>query len=462
VVKKWKAVLAVTAIASTVLAGCSSGSSDPDGSSDTLTVWTFKKEWVPGLEAAAKAYAEKTGTDFKLDIQYFNEENGIYASKVAAAARSKTLPDLLTAYGSSWDYVGGGLYQKLNGKMDDVLGNIPTALVDDFVKLNQATATTCADNPDCTYADVKVGDYYTVPQISGATGYFFANKAKLKEAGVDPDTAPADWAELISEMEKTKAALGKTGGFAMPLKIPETGWLWLLRPALFTQLGAEKLDALFADKSGAMWEDPAVVKTLENYDELSPYWIDSALQNDIIMTDDAFAAGQATWYFGGTFSLAGLVQKGVDPADLLVFPMPTAAGAEASQLKLRPWASGQIGISSSTKKTEAATEFLKFYMSKPAAEAFQEAVHDTPAVALPADDAAASNPLVAATDVSFGDGPDAYNEVKAYGPQCDAAKTLNNQAAVALTQLIGGKTTPDALAAKLHDLYKKAWASCAS
>lgn len=460
-IKKWKAVVAIAVIASGALAGCSSGSSTSDGGSDSLTVWTFKKEWVPGLEAAAKAYAEETGKSFKLDVQYFNEENGVYASKVSAAARSKSLPDLLTAYGNSWDYVGGGLYQQLNGKLDDVLGNIPAALVDDFVKMSDATAKACSENPDCTYGDVKVGDYYTVPQISGATGYFFANKKKLQEAGLNPDEAPSDWAALITAMQKTESALGKTGGFAMPLKIPETGWLWLLRPLLFTQLGADRTAALFADESGAMWEDPAVVRTLELYDELSPYWIDSSLQNDIVMTDDAFAAGQTTWYFGGTFSLAGLVQKGVDPANLLVFPMPAAAGGQLAQLKLRPWASGQIGVSVSTKKTDAALEFLKFYMSPPAAEAFQAAVHDTPAVTLPASGDADANPLVAATEESFSDGDDAYNEFTVYGPQCDGAKTLNNQAAVALTQLIGGRTAPKALAGTLHDLYKKAWASCA-
>lgn len=476
-------ITAMAVVATTVVAGCSSspsstGSSSasdtteasvspsessasaPSGEEVSLSAWTFKKEWVPGLEAVADAYAKATGKNFKLDVQYFNEENGIYASKVSAAGRGDSLPDLLTSYGSQWDYVGGGLFEQLNGKLDTALTNIPTTLVDTFVKMNQANADACKANPDCTYGDVQIGDYYTVPQISGGTGFFFVNKSKLAEAGLDPNAAPADWSALIADMQKTAAADAATGGFIMPLKIPETGWLWLLRPMLFTQLGAEKTEALFADPTGALWEDPAVVHTLQLYDELSPYWTSNALQSDIIGADDTFAAGQATWYYGGTFSLAGLVQRGLNPDDMLIFPMPAATGGALDRLTLQPWASGQIGISSDSQKSEEAQAFLEFYMSQPAAEVFQAAVHDTPAVTLPPGPDSGANPMQAATSETFGEGSDAFNEFTVYGPQCDGAKTLNNQAAVALTQLIGDGTTPEELAATLHDLYHKAWASC--
>lgn len=440
-----------------ILAGCAAPSGDT--ASDSLTVWTFKKEWVPGIEAAAEAYAEKTGGTVTIDVEYFDEANGVYSSKVTAAARGDELPDLLTAYGSQWDYVGGKLFQQLNGKMDDTLANFPPALVDSFVKFTEANAETCSANPDCTYGDVKVGDYYTLPQISGATGYFYANRDQLEAAGIDPDAISADWATLVENISKTHEELGDAGGVALPLKIPETGWLWLLRPTLFTQLGASATADLFADKTGQSWLDPAVVKSLELYDELSPYLIPSVLQDGIEEADQAFVSGQATWYYGGTFSLAGLVQKGMDPSKLVVFPMPVAEGGELSALTLRPWASGSIGVSKDAQNTELALDFLKFYMSEPGAQAFASKVADTPAVVLPAADSA-DNPLVPATEASFGDGEDAYDEFVSYGPTCDAAKTLNNQAAVALTGFVTGEQTPDSLASTLADLYQKAWTAC--
>jgi multiple sugar transport system substrate-binding protein len=454
---RFVAAIASLAVIGAAVAGCTSSS---NAKSDTLTIWTFKKEWIPGIEAAAAAYKKKTGTDVTVKVDYFDEANGVYSSKVSAAARSKTLPDLLTAYGSQWDYVGGNLYKKLNGKLDDTLKNIPSSLVDSFVKFNSADQATCKANPDCTYGSVKVGDYYTLPQISGATGYFYANKTLLQSAGVNLDKAPSSWGDLVADIQKSHAALGDKGGVALPLKIPETGWLWLLRPMLFTQLGKEATDALFADKSGKAWQDPKVIKALSLYDQLSPYWIPSVLQDGIEETDQAFVSGNAAWYYGGTFSLAGLAQKGMDTSKLAIFPMPVAAGGALSQLKLTPWASGPLGVSKDAKNEQGAIDFLKFYMSPDGAQAFASKVADTPAVTLPAGSSTGNPALVQATKESFGSGDDAYNEFTTYGPTCDAAKTLNNQAAVALTGLVTKQTTPEKLGSTLAELYQKAWSAC--
>lgn len=452
--------LAAATATAIILTGCSSGAENVDAA-DTLTIWTFKNEWVPGLEAAATAFNDATGKDVSVNVEYFGEDDGVYSSKVTAAARGNTLPDLVTAYGSQWDYVGAGIYQQLNGQTDDTLSNFPQPVVEGFITYNEDTKAACAANPDCTYSDVEVGDYYTLPQISGATGFFFANKELLSEAGLDPEKIPADWEELIDAIDTTKSALGDEGGVALPLKIPETGWLWLLRPLLFTQLGGAATKELFDDKTGDAWRDPKVVDALALYDELTPNWIPSVLTDAIQETDQAFASGKATWYYGGTFSLAGLVQKGMDPNNLAIFAMPTAQGGALEPLKLTPWASGSLGVSKDSKNPELALEFLEFYMSPEGAEAFASVVADSPAVTLPEGAQASSPALAAATEATFGEGEDSYSEVDVYGPTCDAASTLNNQAAVALTGLITGQTTPSDLSASLADLYAKAWQACA-
>lgn len=449
--------VATVALAASALVACSGGAGE---ASESLTIWTFKNEWVPGLEAAATAFNEETGRDVDITIEYFSEADGVYASRVSAAARSDSLPDLVTAYGSQWDYVGAGIYKQLNGVLDENLADFPEPIVNGFVKFNESNAAACAANPDCTYPDVEVGDYFTFPQISGATGFFFANKELLAEADLDPEQTPATWEELVDAVETTTSTLGESGGVALPLKIPETGWLWLLRPMLFTQLGGDGVADLFADKSGQSWTDPAVVKTLELYDELSPYWIPSVLNDAIEEADQAFVSGRAAWYYGGTFSLAGLVQKGMDPANLAIFSMPVAEGGELSELHLTPWASGPIGVSKDAKNEELALEFLSFYASPAGGEAFASKVADSPAVILPDDAAPTSPALAAATEAVFGSGSDSYDEFTVYGPTCDAAGTLNNQAAVALTGLITKQQTPQSLAATLADLYGKAWASC--
>jgi multiple sugar transport system substrate-binding protein len=448
-----------------VAAGCSSSGSSSAGDGDgthasgavKLTAWTPNSQWVAGLKAAADAY-NKTGKKLTLDVQYIDQENGVYASKVAAATRTNTLPDLLTVNGADqWSYVGAGEFKKLNGIMDATLTNFPQSVVGNYIKYSETNKKVCDANKDCTYKDVQVGDYYTFPQISGGTGYFFVNKSLLTQAGLDPSHVPATWSELVQEIQASHDKLGDTGGLIMPLQLPESGWLWFFRPLLFTQLGPDKTMALFSDKSGQAWRDPAVLNTLKLYDQLSPLWVPSVLQDSIDVGDDLFSGGKATWYLGGTYSLSGLVQKGMDPDNLLIFPIPTAPGGALDKLEILPWASGFIGISKSTKNESAAEDFLKFYMSQPGAEAFATAVHDAPAVSVPE---SSDNPMAAAEKASFSDGPNAFSDFTIYGPTCDGASTLNHQASVALTQLIGGHTTPDKLAQQLAGLYKKAWSAC--
>ena len=60
---------------SLVLAGCTTHTGNGTDASGALTIWTFKKEWVPGLEAAGAAYSEKNGGDVTVDVEYFDEAN---------------------------------------------------------------------------------------------------------------------------------------------------------------------------------------------------------------------------------------------------------------------------------------------------------------------------------------------------------------------------------------------------
>ncbi len=76
-----------------VVAACGSSSDDKEGGSTRadgsgeLSVWTFKKSGCPASRPRREPTSRRRARDSRLDVQYFDEANGVYASKVSAAAR---------------------------------------------------------------------------------------------------------------------------------------------------------------------------------------------------------------------------------------------------------------------------------------------------------------------------------------------------------------------------------------
>ncbi|MDI3335674.1 ABC transporter substrate-binding protein [Defluviimonas aestuarii] len=103
------------------------------------------------------------------------------------------------------------------------------------------------------------GKTWGIPfQRSTIVAYY--NKDKFREAGLDPESPPATWEEMVS-MGK---ALTKEGTYG--LMIPSTGYPYWMFQALAIQNGKEVMSD---DGLTTYFDDPAVIETLDFWKSLS-------------------------------------------------------------------------------------------------------------------------------------------------------------------------------------------------
>ncbi|RDC69733.1 ABC transporter substrate-binding protein [Rhodovulum sp. 12E13] len=103
------------------------------------------------------------------------------------------------------------------------------------------------------------GQTWGVPfQRSTIVAYY--NKDMFREAGLDPEQAPATWDELV-EMGKALTTEDRSG-----LMIPSTGYPYWMFQALAIQNGQELMSG---DGLTTYFDDPAVVEALEFWHSLS-------------------------------------------------------------------------------------------------------------------------------------------------------------------------------------------------
>ena len=109
------------------------------------------------------------------------------------------------------------------------------------------------------------GKTYGVP-FQRSTPVLYWNKDAFKEAGLDPDTPPATWDEMVSfgkKLTKTDAA-GNVSQWGV--RIPSSGFPYWLFQGLTTQNGAFVMNA---DGNETYFDDPAVIEALQYLVDLS-------------------------------------------------------------------------------------------------------------------------------------------------------------------------------------------------
>ncbi len=139
------------------------------------------------------------------------------------------------------------------------------------------------------------GQTWGVPfQRSTIVAYY--NKDMFSAAGLDPETPPANWDELVS----MGLALRETGPYG--IMIPSTGYPYWMFQALATQNGMELMNG---DGTETYFDDPAVIEALE-------YWVSLSAEHDIMPSGtvewgtlrQAFLEGQTAmmWHTTGNLT----------------------------------------------------------------------------------------------------------------------------------------------------------------
>lgn len=435
----------------TILAGCDSGAST--ASSKTITLWTTKTAEVPALQAVAADFKKSTGVTVVVQA---TTPDAAYNTKVEAAARTKTLPDIVSTGSPGFTYAQSGITIDLSQYFDQQWQKelYPSAVQASI--LTQAAVDASKTDASTALTNLTVGHVYAIPYLAGSAGIIVANKQKLAAAGVDTSRPPASWEEFVADMKKTVAMDPTNGGIVTGLKNDQTGLEFLYHTLAYEYLGLDAYENRLEKSPTSPWNSPRSIDTLTFYSQVTPYWKPGVFNLDIDPADQAFASGQAAWDVGGSFTLSYVLQNGLTADNIMAFPVPAPQGSAVTDLKLTASPLLSFGVTATSKDVSDSVAFLKYLSSTSGAETFARLAHDIPATALPGNDPALGSilqPMISALSTDASGGFQVYDSSK---EPANGANSVQYQADQ-LALIAANKATPAAVANNLTAYFAKAW-----
>lgn len=417
-------------------------------------MWTYSTTGAKGLKDVAAAYKSKTGVTVKIQVTAPREA---YTTKIQAAARSKSLPDIITVGSGYEDYTDAAAgitidmtkYLDASWKKEFLPGMVSA------VTLTQTGIEASKADSQTSLESLKANHVYGVPYLAGSSGVIVANKKMLAAAGVSTDVPPKTWEDLVAAVKKTYATDAASGGIINGLQTPEGAYQWLYRPMAAHYLGQKNLIALQTKAGYKDWTSDDSLTTFKLYDQLQPYWAKGVLALGLPEADTAFAQGQAAWDVGGTYTVPSVVSQGVKLDDLLMFPVPAPEGSKQADASLSAIALLSAAVTTQSKNQKVAVDFTKFLTSQAGALAFAKGAQDVPATKIPS--SKISDPVLAKVIGSLSTDPS-----KAFNPDdtsSDPAATppIKHNVALELAKLVDGTATPKQVADNIEAIYKSAW-----
>lgn len=238
------------AAAALALTGCAAGTPSA-GDTVEVTVWHY---WDgANADTFDTMVDEYNSTHEGVEIKTSNVPNADFLTKLRASATSNTLPDIAIG-----DLVWVPQINEI-GTLADLGPLLPADVLSDI-------------NPALTSFGNIDGKQVSVPVSANNLAYMY-NRTLFEEAGLDPDSPPATWDELIAD---GKAILEKTGkpGYDLFTQAGDNGegLTWNFQVNLW-QAGGEFLTD---DNSAAAFNTPEGAKALDFWKELidsgiSPY-----------------------------------------------------------------------------------------------------------------------------------------------------------------------------------------------
>ncbi|MCP4482714.1 MAG: extracellular solute-binding protein [bacterium] len=331
----------------TLLMGVFSGCGQ-DSNKNKIVVWHWMTDRDDAFIALANKYKDLYGVDIVFELYAPSEA---YASKVKAAAQTKTLPDIFGILGEKRDFasfIRAGHVADLSFFMNANKGYWKNMLFPKALAVNQFS--------DGNNLKVKPG-IYGVP-IDVTNIQLLYNKAMFKKAGLDPEKSPETWAELLEVGRKLKAAglQGISSGF---------GEVWLLNcfasNYAFNILGEEKVLATI--KGDVKYTDPDWIKVLSLFEDLRD---NGLLATGVVSmvnktAEQMFANERAALAFNGSWCINVYNGMNLD-IDYGVFLPPKYS--DKYPMSIWGGAGASFMVNDKSSKKEEAIKFLKWITEK--------------------------------------------------------------------------------------------------
>ncbi|GHV02927.1 hypothetical protein FACS189485_04730 [Spirochaetia bacterium] len=347
---------------SMVFTGCQKKDSTAAGEKKVLSLWTWKVAMTPGFIAAGELFEQKTG--YKLEVEAYTPDD-TYRQKVLAAANSGDLPDLIhwwATRGVNFENVLTEFTTKADQSFRDKFSS--TAFSNSVVR--ESDVRNWAGDPERSdvVKALKVGQLYQIPIDVGGFFTIFANNEILRQVGLENKT-PADYEEFIQFAAKV-ARDTEYGGFVFAGGLPDVYYNWMGRAIEAQYLGTDVSVALWNNK--AKMSDPKNIQPLKAFEALcrAGAVMDGIAAMNIDQGDAAFAAGQAAFLLGGTFTYGQLSAMGMDMNNVFSFVIPMMKGSAITKpYGINPFPLTAIAVPQTSKNQDAAWDFINFIALDP-------------------------------------------------------------------------------------------------
>ncbi|NQX35423.1 sugar ABC transporter substrate-binding protein [Herbiconiux sp. VKM Ac-2851] len=335
------AAVTVAGALAVTLAACSSGgggggaaapadipaAGTDDGS--TLTLWTRAP-----LEKQAKLLVEAYNSSHENQVDLTVVPNDDYVAKVGAAAGANGLPDLFAAdivYAPNW--ASQGLWKDITSQIDGL------EYKDELNKGHLAAGT--VDDKE-----------YVVPFVLDLSMLFW-NKELFKEAGLDPEKAPANLEEFADAAKKIQA-LNKPGTYGTATGLNCGGCLVF---TWFPSVWADGDQVLSDDGLESLLNSDTAKKVYDTWKDL--YDSGAVLPSSTDEAGPTWTAGFTEGKVGLQFYPATLLSS--TPFDAGVSGIPGPEGGQSTFV-----GGDGIGISKDSEKSAQAWNFLSWLTSEDA------------------------------------------------------------------------------------------------
>ena len=281
----------------------------------------------------------------KLIDQYaadFNKENpAIKVAPIYAGSYQDTIVKALTAHKAGTPPVASVLLSTDTFTLIDEDAVVP---IDNFIKTAEDKAW--------------IGSFYKAFLLNGQVGgktwgvpfqrstiVLYWNKELFKEAGLDPNKAPATWAEMVDMATRLtkKDAAGKVTQYG--IQVPSSGFPYWLFQGFTTQN-----DVILANEAGNQvhYDDPKVIEALQ-------FWVDLSRKHGV--------------------HPAGVVEWGTTPKDFMEKKVAMIWTTTGNLTNIRSNAKFDFGVAMlpAGKKRGSPTGGGNFFIFKKATPAQQEA-----------------------------------------------------------------------------------------
>jgi multiple sugar transport system substrate-binding protein len=354
-------VIAGIFLAVLVFSSCSKKAASTAEPKKELTLWTWKVAMAPGFEEAGRLFEAKTG--YKVTVEAYSPDDA-YRNKVLGAANSGDLPDLINWWASR-DVDFTNVLVEFTGKADAAYQNKFSSTAFSNSVIRETDVNNWANNPEISNVrkSLKAGQLFQIPIDVGGFFTIYGNNEILAKYGLD-NKAPADYQQFIDYA--AKVAQGGDGGFIFAAGVLSVYYNWMGRAIEAQYLTPEGSVDLWNNR--AKMADPANIVPLKFFERLakSGALLDGIVAMNIDQGDAAFAAGDAAYLLGGTFTYGNLAAMGMDVGKVFSFVVPMIKESKITKpYGINPFPLTALSIPQSSKNQDAAWEYINFVTQDP-------------------------------------------------------------------------------------------------